>query len=165
MKRFFILLLALGSSLSLPSVALAKEGAEKPNVIVILSDDLGWGSVGCYGANLATWLMDGQRPLSVQATTQRIKPDVYPKVEDEATIVVTYPKAQAIFQASWNWPYNRKDMEIYGQTGYVLVPNANLLRVRPTEQPQGDLPSARRHPARRRLAAGHRLSGIVFCAG
>jgi arylsulfatase A len=51
MKRFFILLLALGSSISLPAVALAKEGAEKPNVIVILSDDLGWGSVGCYGAN------------------------------------------------------------------------------------------------------------------
>ena len=89
---------------------------------------------GCYGANLATWLMDGQRPVSVQAVTQRIKPDIYPKVEDEATIVVTYPKAQAIFQASWNWPYNRKDMEIYGQTGYVFVPNANLVRVRSTEQ-------------------------------
>ena len=26
--------------------------------------------------------------------------------------VVSFPKAQAIFQASWNWPYNRKDMEI-----------------------------------------------------
>ena len=89
---------------------------------------------GCYGADLATWLMDGQRPVSVQAMTQRIKPDVYPKVEDEATIVVTYPKAQAIFQASWNWPFDRKDMEIYGRTGYVLVPNANLLRVRLANQ-------------------------------
>jgi predicted dehydrogenase len=89
---------------------------------------------GCYGANLATWLMDGERPLSVYAVTQRIKPEVYLKVEDEATIVVTYPKAQAIFQASWNWPYNRKDMEIYGAKGYVLVPNANLVRVRPSEQ-------------------------------
>jgi predicted dehydrogenase len=85
---------------------------------------------GCYGADLATWLLDGQRPLSVQAMTQRIKPDVYPKVEDEATIVVTYPKAQAILQASWNWPFDRKDMEIYGRSGYVFVPNANLLRVR-----------------------------------
>lgn len=89
---------------------------------------------GCYGANLATWLMDGQRPLSVMAVTQRIKPDVYPKVEDEATIVVTYPKAQAILQASWNWAIDRKDMEIYGRTGQVLVPNANELRVRPNRE-------------------------------
>jgi predicted dehydrogenase len=85
---------------------------------------------GCYGADLATWLMDGQRPLSVTAVTQQIKPDIYPKVEDEATIVITYPKAQAILQASWNWPFDRKDMEIYGRTGQVLIPHANELLVR-----------------------------------
>ena len=85
---------------------------------------------GCYGADLATWFMDGQRPLSVFAMTQHIKPDVYPRVEDEATIVITYPKAQAILQASWNWPFDRKDMEIYGNSGYVLVPRPSLLRVR-----------------------------------
>jgi predicted dehydrogenase len=84
---------------------------------------------GCYGADLMTWLMQGERPTSVFAVTQHFKPDVYPKVEDEATIVVTYPKAQGIIQASWNWPYNRKDMEIYGTTGYVLVPQSNALRV------------------------------------
>ena len=84
---------------------------------------------GCYGADLMTWLMQGQRPTSVFAVTQHIKPEVYPKVEDEATIVVTYPKAQGIIQASWNWPYNRKDMEIYGQGGYVLVPRSDSLRV------------------------------------
>jgi predicted dehydrogenase len=84
---------------------------------------------GCYGADLMTWLMQGQRPTSVFAVTQHIKPDVYPKVEDEATIIVTYPKAQGIIQASWNWPYNRKDMELYGQTGYVLVPHSDVLRV------------------------------------
>jgi len=84
---------------------------------------------GCYGADLLTWLMQGQRPTSVFAVTQHIKPDVYPKVEDEATIIVTYPRAQGIIQASWNWPYNRKDMELYGQTGYVLVPHSDVLRV------------------------------------
>lgn len=75
---------------------------------------------GCYGANIATWLMKGEKPLSVSAITQQIKPDMYPKVEDEATILVTYPKAQVIIQASWNWPYGRKDMEVYGKDGYVF---------------------------------------------
>lgn len=83
---------------------------------------------GCYGADLMTWLMDGQRPTSVLCVTQHIKPDLYPKVEDEATILVTYPKTQGIIQASWNWPYNRKDMEIYGQKGTVLIPKSTILR-------------------------------------
>lgn len=88
---------------------------------------------GCYGANLATWLMNGAVPLTVTAVTQQIKPDVYPKVDDEATIVLTYPRAQAIIQASWNWPVSRKDLELYGKSGYLLVPNATSLRLR-----QGD---------------------------
>ncbi len=85
---------------------------------------------GCYGADLITWLMQGERPTSVFAVTQHFKPQVYPKVEDEATIVVTYPKAQGIIQASWNWPFDRKDMEVYGASGYVLVPHPDSLRVR-----------------------------------
>ena len=85
---------------------------------------------GCYGANLSTWLMHNERPLSVMAVTQQIKPDIYPKVDDEATIVVTYPKAQTIIQASWNWPFGRKDMEVYGQTGYVFTLDASKMRVR-----------------------------------
>ena len=72
---------------------------------------------GCYGADLMTWLMDGQRPQTVTAVTQQIKPEIYSRVDDEATIILTYPKAQAIVQASWNWPFDRKDMEVYGQTG------------------------------------------------
>lgn len=76
---------------------------------------------GCYGADLVTWLMRGERPVAVSAITQQIKPHVYPAVDDEATIIVVYPKAQAIIQASWNWPYNRKDMEIYGTTGYIMA--------------------------------------------
>jgi predicted dehydrogenase len=85
---------------------------------------------GCYGADLITWLMQGQRPTSVLAVTQHFKPDVYPKVEDEATIIVTYPKTQGIIQASWNWPFDRKDMEVYGQSGYVLVPHPDSMLVR-----------------------------------
>jgi glucose-fructose oxidoreductase len=85
---------------------------------------------GCYGADLMTWLMDGRRPISVTAVVQQIKPDVYPKVDDEATIILTYPHAQAIVQASWNWPFDRKDMEVYGQTGYAITVARDQLRVR-----------------------------------
>ncbi len=85
---------------------------------------------GCYGADLMTWLMDGQRPLTVTAVTQQIKPEIYPRVDDEATIILTYPKAQAIVQASWNWPFDRKDMEVYGQTGYVITVKRDDIRVR-----------------------------------
>lgn len=81
---------------------------------------------GCYGANLLTWLMKGERPLAVFAITQQIKPEIYPNVDDEATIVVTYPKAQGIIQASWNWPYNRKDMEVYGRDGYMIADRSGL---------------------------------------
>jgi predicted dehydrogenase len=85
---------------------------------------------GCYGPNLVTWLMQGEPPLSVTAVTQQLKPDIYPKVDDEATIILTYPRTQAIIQASWNWPFNRKDMEIYGQTGYVHAVDGRTLHIR-----------------------------------
>jgi predicted dehydrogenase len=94
---------------------------------------------GCYGADLITWLMDGQRPTAVLAVTQQVKPEVYPKVEDEATILLTYPHAQGIIQASWNWPFDRKDMEVYGRTGYVLVPQKDLLRVRKAGTEESEL--------------------------
>src|SRR5579871_2537560 len=89
---------------------------------------------GCYGADLMTWLMDGQRPLSVTATTQQIKPGIYSKVDDEATIILTYPKAQAIIQASWNWPFDRKDMEVYGKTGYAITVKRDDIRIRTAGQ-------------------------------
>jgi scyllo-inositol 2-dehydrogenase (NADP+) len=85
---------------------------------------------GCYGADLMTWLMDNRRPDTVTAVTQRIKPEIYSRVDDEATIVLTYPKAQAILQASWNWPFSRKDMEVYGQTGYAITVARDAVRVR-----------------------------------
>jgi predicted dehydrogenase len=77
-----------------------------------------------------TWLMDGQRPQTVTAVTQQLKPEIYSRVDDEATIILTYPKAQAIVQASWNWPFGRKDMEVYGQTGYAITVQSNDIRVR-----------------------------------
>lgn len=85
---------------------------------------------GCYGANLMTYLMKGQEPLSVTAVTQQFKPSIYPRVDDEATIILAYPGAQCIIQASWNWPFGRKDMEVYGASGYVFAPTRDILKIR-----------------------------------
>ena len=85
---------------------------------------------GCYGANLMTHLMHGQQPVSVTAVARQYKPGIYPKVDDDATIIVNYPTAQCVIQASWNWPFSRKDMEIYGETGYVFAVDNNNMRLR-----------------------------------
>ncbi|HWY07787.1 MAG TPA: Gfo/Idh/MocA family oxidoreductase [Candidatus Acidoferrales bacterium] len=102
---------------------------------------------GCYGADLMTWLMNGQRPLSVTAVTQQIKPEIYPRVDDEATIILTYPKAQAILQASWNWPFDRKDMEVYGQRGYVITVKRDDLKVRRAGEKEEQLIAAQKVPS------------------
>jgi predicted dehydrogenase len=101
---------------------------------------------GCYGADLMTWLMNGERPLSVTAVTQQIKPDIYPHVDDEATVILTYPKAQAILQASWNWPFDRKDMEVYGRTGYVITVGRDNLKVRRAEDKEEKIIGAQKVP-------------------
>ena len=88
---------------------------------------------GCYGANLATWLMDGKRPISVTAVTQQLQPENNPKVDDDATIVLTYEHSNVIIQASWNWPIGRKDMEIYGLSGAIYSDNRHDLRIRISE--------------------------------
>ncbi|MGA3334262.1 MAG: Gfo/Idh/MocA family oxidoreductase [Terracidiphilus sp.] len=85
---------------------------------------------GCYGVDLMTWLMRGETPLTVTAVTNHDKPEIYPRVDDDATIVLAYPRAQAVIQASWNWPFNRKDMEVYGATGYAITVGADQVRVR-----------------------------------
>lgn len=78
---------------------------------------------GCYGVNFASWLFDNQRPDYVTAVAHVNKPEIYKRVDDETTIVIQYPKAQVIVQASWNWPFSRKDMAIYGEKGQLVTSN------------------------------------------
>jgi len=85
---------------------------------------------GCYGANLMTWLMDNQRPRSVMAMTHQFKPIIYPSVDDDATVLLDYPEAQGLIEASWNWPFSRKDLEVYGERGYAIATGGSSLRLR-----------------------------------
>src|SRR6187402_1265822 len=44
-------LLAILILLLFGAPCVAAESAEKPNIVIILADDYGWGSLGCYGAD------------------------------------------------------------------------------------------------------------------
>jgi len=125
----------------------AMDGHNGPKAIDVQPEFLDWLSdpvrngagalfdFGCYGANLMTWMMDNQRPIAVNAVTQQFQPTVYPKVDDEATIVVEYPAAQGIIQASWNWPFSRKDFEVYADHGLAIATGGTGLRVALPKEP------------------------------
>jgi len=121
---------------------IVRSGHKGPKKIGVNSEFLEWltdpvknggGAImdfGCYGINLVTWLLDGKRPSAVTTVTQQLQPENNPKVDDDATIILTYKNANAIIQASWDWPIGRKDMEIYGLKGVIYSDNRNDLRIR-----------------------------------
>ena len=122
------------------------DGHQGPKEINVSKEFLSWltdpvknggGAIvdfGCYGANLMTWLMDGQAPIAVTAITRQLKKDVYPNVDDDATILLEYPGATGIIEASWNWPFAIKDMEVFGETGYIQAVDPQNLRIKINER-------------------------------
>ncbi|MEQ8474457.1 MAG: Gfo/Idh/MocA family oxidoreductase [Marinoscillum sp.] len=124
---------------------IVRDGHKGPKKIGVNSEFLDWltdpvqnggGAIidfGCYGANLMTWIMQGELPNSVTAVTQQLQKENNPQVDDEATIILNYDSANAILQPSWNWPIGRKDMEIYGLKGAIYADNRHDLRVRIAE--------------------------------
>ena len=79
---------------------------------------------GCYGAELSLWLKG--RPTRVYATTRKMKVEQNNKVDDDATIVLDYPDATAIIEASWDWPYNKDQVEVFGAKGSLLARHNTL---------------------------------------
>jgi predicted dehydrogenase len=112
-----------------------KEIGVQPEFLKFLTDPAqnGAGALydfGCYGVDLMTWMMHGETPLTVTAVVNHDKPEIYPKVDDDSTIVLAYPHAQAVIQGSWVWPFARKDMEVYGATGYAITVGPDQIRLR-----------------------------------
>lgn len=118
---------------------IVRDGHKGPAILQISKEFLDWlidprwnggGAItdfGCYGANLLSWLRNGERPISVTAVTQQLQADNNPLVDDDATIFLQYRDFNAVLQASWNWPIGRKDMEIHGTTGTIHVKNRSSL--------------------------------------
>ena len=94
---------------------------------------------GCYGANLATFLMEGRMPNSVNAITRTFKPALYREIEDDALVVLAYDGVEVVIQASWNWPYQRKDMEIHGSRGSLIAADPETVWLRRAGESRAEL--------------------------
>jgi predicted dehydrogenase len=79
---------------------------------------------GCYGAEWALWLKG--RPKAVMATAQKLKVDQHNKVDDDSTIVLNYPDATVIIEASWDWPYGMGRVQVFGPKGSLLATGSEL---------------------------------------
>src|SRR5665213_574596 len=72
-------------ALALAGQALRSHAAERPNVVIILADDLGYGSVGCYGAdpalvrtpNIDRLAREGRRFTDANTTSSVCSPTRY----------------------------------------------------------------------------------------
>jgi glucose-fructose oxidoreductase len=119
-----------------------RDGHEGPQKIGVRAEFLNWlkdpkqdgdGALtdfGCYGPDLMTAMVRGESPLSVTAVTRHIQPELYPEVDDEADIVLKYKDAVSIVEASWDWPFAVKQMDVYGRTGYAKTLDPKQLVVR-----------------------------------
>ncbi|MDF1808210.1 MAG: Gfo/Idh/MocA family oxidoreductase [Phycisphaerales bacterium] len=91
---------------------------------------------GCYGVNIMTKIMNNQLPDSVTAITQQVKPDLYPLVDDNATIILNYPTVTTIIQASWSWTHDNKEMDIHASNMSIHAAKWDALEVRMPDSPR-----------------------------
>ena len=79
---------------------------------------------GCYGAEWALWLKG--RPARVLATAKKLKVEQQNKVDDDSTIVLDYPDATVIIEASWDWPSGMDRVQVFGPKGSLLATGHEL---------------------------------------
>ncbi len=84
---------------------------------------------GCYNALWSLWYMG--KPESVYAQVNHLRPETFPKVEDNSTMVLHYKNGVGIFEGSWDLPRSFQDLEVFGIKGSLYMQNGKV------EQRQG----------------------------
>ncbi len=74
---------------------------------------------GCYNALWSLWYLG--KPETVFAQVNHLQPDLYPKVEDNADLMLHYPNGVGIFEGSWDLPRGYQDLEVFGRSGSVYM--------------------------------------------
>jgi len=103
---------------------------------------------GCYNALWSLWYLG--RPEKVFAQTNQLRPQEFPKVEDNATLILSYKNGVGIFEGSWDLPRSFQDLEVFGRDGSVYMKNG-LVEVRkkrgePEKLPLEPLPAGQQEP-------------------
>ena len=82
----------------------------------------GGGAMMDFGCYMVLWSLGIKgMPESVYATAQHLKPQTFPKVEDNAIIILNYKDGVSILEASWDLPpAQRLGNEIYGLKGSIV---------------------------------------------
>jgi predicted dehydrogenase len=102
---------------------------------------------GCYNALWSLWYLG--RPDSVYAHVNQLRPETFPKVEDNSTMILSYKNGVALVEGSWDLPRSFQDLEVFGLRGslYMVNGKVELRRGRETQEvPLDPLPPERAEP-------------------
>jgi len=74
---------------------------------------------GCYNSLWALWYMG--KPESVYAQVNQLRPETFPKVEDNSTLLLHYRNGLALLEGSWDLPRSFQDLEVFGLQGSLYL--------------------------------------------
>lgn len=93
---------------------------------------------GCYNALWSLWYMG--RPEKVYAHVNHLRPETFPKVEDNATMILSYRNGVGLFEGSWDLPRSFQELEVFGLQGSVLMQNGKVTLRKGQRSPEESLP-------------------------
>jgi predicted dehydrogenase len=79
---------------------------------------------GCYNALWSLWYFG--RPEKVYAQANHLRPQTFPKVEDNAALLLSYRDGAGIFEGSWDLPRGFQDLEIFGLKGSLYMKDGSV---------------------------------------
>lgn len=79
---------------------------------------------GCYNALWSLWYLG--RPETVYAQVNHLRPETFPKVEDNSDMILHYKNAVGIFEGSWDLPRAYQDLEVFGREGSIYMQNGKV---------------------------------------
>ncbi len=118
------------------------EGARNRHFFAWLTDPVqnGAGALmdfGCYNALWSLWYLG--RPETVYASVNHLRPERFPKVEDNADLILSYKNGVGIFEGSWDLPRGFQDLEVFGLGGSLYM-SQEKVELRASGQAPRDLP-------------------------